>query len=324
MFRRIAALILAALFLLSAVCHAAVRVSVKSEALITGPQITLGDIAVIEGDNASRMAALRQIPLGSAPLPGASAVLTRDVLTARLSASRTDFSGIEWGPVPEAIRINTGGQPVSGQALADTALGLLQSKLPSHPQEDISITLLKLPADLMVPLGSLSYGIEGHSLRFGIPLTLYLTVSADTVLYTRIPIKYELKRFSPVLITSTAITSRQTLAPDLFRLDRLDVSRLPAGYLTSLDQADGLVAARSMPAGTVVYPHHVEKPVLIKRGSSVVITAAYGGVEAVAPGIAQKDGREGQMIPVRNTLTGRVVTAQVVTHDRVEVILTMR
>lgn len=324
MLRRIAALILAALFLLSAVCYAAVRITIKSEAVITGPQITLGQIAVIEGDETSRITALQQIPLGSAPLPGASALLTRDVLTARLSASQTDFGGLEWNPIPETVRISTGGQLISGQALSDIALAKLRQKLPSRPDEEITVSLLKPIPDLMVPLGDLHYGIVGQSVRFGVPLTAYLTVSTDAVLYTRIPIKYELKRFSSVLVTNTTITARQTLAADLFRLDRLDVSRLSAGYLTNFDQTAGLVAKRSLPAGTVVYPHHLEKPVLIKRGSPVTITVVYGGVEAVAPGVAQKDGHDGQLIPVRNTLTGRLVTARVVAKDRVEVILIKR
>jgi flagella basal body P-ring formation protein FlgA len=60
---------------------------------------------------------------------------------------------------------------------------------------------------------------------------------------------------------------------------------------------------------------------LIKRGTAVIITAAYGGVEATASGIAQNDGRDGQFITVRNTATGRLITARVVDKGRVEVAL---
>jgi flagella basal body P-ring formation protein FlgA len=107
----------------------------------------------------------------------------------------------------------------------------------------------------------------------------------------------------------------------MLRLSRLDVSQLPAGYLTSLDQALGLVVKRPLSAGSVIYSSHLDKPVLIKRGTTVIITAAYGGVEATAPGIAQNNGRDGQFISVRNTATGRLITARVVDKERVQVAL---
>lgn len=281
----------------------------------------LGDIALIEGDDASRIAALQQISLGSAPLPGATTLLSRDILTSRLAASLTDFSGVEWGSVPETISIATGGQVISGQVLTDTALAKLKAKLSVRPQEEVSITLLQEIPDLVAPLGVLDYEIAGQSVRFGVPQTAYLTVSTDAVLFSRIPVKYEIKRFSSVVTATAAIAARETLSSDTVRLSWLEVSRLPTGYLTSLDQAVGLVVKRSLPAGSVIYSVHLDKPVLIKRGTAVVITATYGGIEAAAPGIAQNDGRDGQLISVRNTATGRLVTARVIDKGRVAVSL---
>ncbi|KYZ76352.1 hypothetical protein AXX12_07915 [Anaerosporomusa subterranea] len=321
MLKRVAALILAALFLLSTICYSAVRVSIKNEALITGPQITLGDIALIEGDDVSQIAALQKITLGSAPLPGATTLLSREILTSRLAASQIGFSGVEWGSVPEMISIAAGGQVLSGQTLADTALAKLKAKLPVRPQEELSISLLKEIPDLVAPLGVLNYEIAGQSVRFGVPQTAYLIVSADGVLFSRMPIKYEIKRFTSVVTATTAIAARETLSPDTVRLSWMEVSRLPAGYLTSLDQTNGLVVKRSLSAGSVIYSAHLDKPVLIKRGTAVIISATYGGVEAAAPGIAQNDGRNGQLISVRNTATGRLVTARVVDKGRVEVSL---
>ena len=173
----------------------------------------------------------------------------------------------------------------------------------------------------MAPLGILNYEIAGQSVRFGVPQTAYLIVSADGVLFSRMPIKYEIKRFTSVVTATTAIAARETLSPDTVRLSWMEVSRLPAGYLTSLDQTIGLVVKRSLSAGSVISSVHLDKPVLIKRGTTVIISATYGGVEAAAPGIAQNDGRDGQFISVRNTATGRLVTARVIDKGRVAVSL---
>lgn len=321
MFKRVAALLLTALWLLPAAADAAVRIAVTAEAMLTGAQITLGDIAVIEGDEPARIAALREIPLGSAPPPGDRVSLSRHLLTSRLAASQTDFSGVDWTPLPEAVSIVRGGQVLSGQNLADIALARLRAKLPARPDAEITVSLLQAIPDLVVPLGVLDYRLAGQNFRFGTPQTAYLLVSADAILCRRVPVRFEAKQFATVVTTTAAIAARETVTPDRVRLSRLEVSRLPAGYLTSPEQAVGLVLKRSLAAGAVIYPSHLNQPILIKRGSAVTIAAAADGVEVTVPGIAQSDGRAGQFISVRNTITGRRLTARVIDKGRVEVAL---
>lgn len=317
--KKIAALLLAALFLLSTVCYSATRISIANEAFVTGLHITLGDIAEISGDDAAGIAVLKQIRLGSAPNPGTKTILSREILTARLAASQTDFSGVEWGPVPNSITITSGGQVISGQTLAETALTMIKSRLPKGTQAEFSVALLQEIPDMVAPLGIISYDLAGQTTRLGVVQTVNLLVSADGVQVSKIPVKCEVRRFASVLTTAENIVVRETIAPDSIRLSWLDTSRLSAGYLQDPAQAVGLVISRSLPAGSVLYSSYLEKPVLIKRGMPVIICASVGGIEATASGVAQTDGREGQIISIRNAATGRVVTARVLDKGRVEV-----
>ncbi|MDU4960909.1 MAG: flagellar basal body P-ring formation chaperone FlgA [Sporomusaceae bacterium] len=320
MLKRVTALLLAVLLLLTAPAFASVRIAVQAEADVSGTQLTLGDIAVFEGD-ADRIDALRRIRLGSAPPPGARMLLSRDNLIARLDASQADFSGIEWKALPAAVSITGVGQGLDGQTLAAVALNKLKASLPARPGEEIRVSLLQEISDQIVPPGRLDYQLAGQSLRFGVPQTAYLLVSVDSVLARRVPVKFELKRFTGVLTAAAAIEARETVTADMLQLAQFEVSRLPAGYLTDPGQAVGQVVRRSLPAGAIIYSSHLDQPLLIKRGSLVTIAASAGGVEANAPGIAQKDGRAGQFIPVRNTISGRLLTARVVDKGRVEVAL---
>lgn len=317
--KRVAALAVVVLLLLPVVCQAGVRVIVLSEVIVTGPQLTLGDIAQIDGDDAARITNLKKIPLGGAPVPGTKTVLSREVLTTRLIASQTDLSGIAWEPVPEAIAIAAGGQVVDGMLLAETAMAKLRNSLPIRQNEEIVISLLQDVPDVVVPLGVITYDLAPQSVRFGTPQTIYLQTVADGVLFRKIPIKCEIKRFATVVTMTEPITTRTMLTPELVRLSWMEVSRLPAGYLTDTSKAVGLVVLRSMPAGSVLYSSHLDRPVLVKRGAVIVILAISDNVVVTAPGVALSDGREGQQISVRNTATKRMVAARVLDKETVEV-----
>ena len=312
-------LVVGTLLLFSVVCQAGIRISVLSEVLVIGPQITLGDIAQIEGDDVARIAVLKKIPLGGAPAPGAKTVLNRDQLTTRLVASQTDLSGIAWEPVPEAVAIATGGQVIDGKLLTETASAKLKNSLPTRQNEEIILSLLQDVPDLVAPLGVITYGLAPQSIRFGTPQTIYLQVLADGVLFQKVPIKYEIKRFAAVVTVTEPIAARTILTPESVRLSWMEISRLPAGYLTDASKVVGLVVLRSLPAGSVLFSPHIDRAVLIKRGAAVIILASSDNVVATAPGIALSDGREGNQISVRNTVTKRIVTARVLSKETVEV-----
>ena len=318
MSKRVAALLLM-LLMFCAAGYAQTRVSIHSEVIITGPQITLGDVALIEGDDNQQLAVLRQIYLGSAPLPGSTIVLSRDILTTRLVASQVDFSQVKWEAVPPAIAITTGGQAISGQALANIARENLKARFPMRPQERIEVTLLQDIPDMIVPLGKISYEYAGQDIRFGVPQTVYLSILTNGILFTRVPVKCELKRFAAVVTAVEHIPARQVVTPDSVRLAETDVSRLPGGYITEIDKVVGLAVTRPVPKGAPLFSTQMEKPLLVKRGSTVLIVVKYGSVEAAAFGTAMTDGREDQYISVRNTATGKPVTARVVDKGRVEV-----
>lgn len=320
MIKRIAALVLAALFLLPTICYSALRVTIRNDAFVTGKIITLGDIAEITGDDQARIEMLKQIYLGTAPLPGSKTAISRDNLTARLTGSQVDFSGVEWDTPPEFIAITAGGQVISGQTLLQAAKAKLAARFPASGQLEFSIAILQEIPDMIAPLGEIDYSLSGQMMRLGVVQTAYLTIAVDGVQYSRIPVKCEIKRFEPVLTAAATISARQKLTADSVRLMRLDTSRLPDDYLRNPAQAVDLMVNRSLAAGSVILASYLDKPVLIKRGTPVKIVAAIGGVEATAAGLAQRDGREGQFISVRNTATGRLLTARVIRAGLVEVL----
>lgn len=321
MIKRIGLVLLLVVLLNSVVVDAAISITIKPEALVAGKAIHLGDIAELDGDEPVRIAALRQIYLGPAPPPGGKTSLNRDQLTQRLIGSNTNFSGIEWGNVPNVVAITSGGQILSGQLLTELATEKIQEQLALTTLEETVVSIQEPLADLIAPLGRIDYELTGPGLRAGLVQTAYLIVNSDDVLFVRIPIKYEIRRFAQVALANRTLAARQPLTAQDVQLVRMDVSRMASGYFTDCSEVIGLVSLRALPAGSVIYSYHLEQAVLIKRGDMVVIKAVAGGVEVSAAGVALNDGRKGQLIAVKNSETGRRLNGRVLDKALVQVLV---
>ena len=63
---------------------ASIVITVPPEAQVQGPQITLGDVAEIQGEPADTVARLRQVLLGQAPPAGVERLLSKSTLITQL------------------------------------------------------------------------------------------------------------------------------------------------------------------------------------------------------------------------------------------------
>src|SRR5678816_3007804 len=63
---------------------ASIVITVPPEAQVQGRQITLGDVAEIQGEPADTVARMRQVPLGQAPPAGVERLLSKSTLVTQL------------------------------------------------------------------------------------------------------------------------------------------------------------------------------------------------------------------------------------------------
>lgn len=97
------------------------------------------------------------------------------------------------------------------------------------------------------------------------------------------------------------------------------LATLPYGPLRGSTAIDTLVAARALPAGTVLTSSTTVRPMLVRRGDVVGVTVRVGEVQVRARGEALRDGRLGETISVKAE-SGTVFSGEVVDRGRVEVL----
>lgn len=297
---------------------AGVAVAVNAEATVTGPYITLGELAAISGDDQERIKTLGVLKLGNAPPPGQKMVLTSDMLGARLASAGADYSGITW-QVPATFVVTTAAQTVSGERLLALAAEAVQSQVGGNGGNEVTVTPIGTSPDVLAPLGRLDMKAEvPGGIRYNAPTVAAVIISADGRPFTTVNLRFNVKAYEQLVVAARNIAVHEEISADNVRVERREVGRI-SGYITDLDKVIGLRARRPMTAGTPLSEAMVDKPVVVKRGATVTILVQIGEMVVAAGGVAMQEGREGELIRVQNLTSKRIVSARIVDRNTVQV-----
>lgn len=113
--------------------------------------------------------------------------------------------------------------------------------------------------------------------------------------------------FSHALVTSRALAKGAALQPSDVQLTETEVSKLGQGQLQSLEEIQGVVLRRPVPAGTVLTPALVVSPNVIRRGTRVTLVNGQGPIQVEMLGEAVTDAARGQRVRVRALNSGKII-----------------
>lgn len=295
-----------------------ITITVHEQAEVKGPLMTLGDIADINGDDTERIARLQAVKLGNAPLPGNNTVLTGELISMRISASSADFSDVTW-QLPEKVTVSTLSQTLIGQSVADCAIQAVKQQLGTDG--DTTVEAAGLPMDTNYRVGDLSLKVEmPRNIRYNGPTLVKVNVSLDGQKVAAETVRLNIKMFKEVVVATKSILPHEVFSGDSVKLERMDISRLPHGFLTDVNKVVGLSARRTISPGMVLSSTMLDRPVVIKRGDKVTIIARVGGTEITAPGQAMQDGSEDQIIRVQNLNSQKIISAKIIDESSVLVL----
>jgi flagella basal body P-ring formation protein FlgA len=285
---------------------AGVSVRLPAEAVVKSDEISLGDLASIEGDQdlAQR---LRQVRLGPAPAPGASHRLDARYLRLRLSEPGLEPERVDLH-APDHVVITRASQVLPGPVLIEAVTRQIQERLDSRSAVDgpIAVVALNRPGDLQVPAGAIDIAATFNP-DAPVPGTLAATatVKVDGRSAQTIPLSFRLGRYGTVLVAVHAVDAKAAVGPNDWRLERRPTSDVPAGALSALPESADLEAARPIRAGDVLTPALVKPRLLVRRGQIVTLLLEGPGFRIVTQGVAVTDGRRGESLRVLNPTSKR-------------------
>jgi flagella basal body P-ring formation protein FlgA len=310
--------VLFALFTAAATAQQAV-IHVNDQATVGSPSFTLGDIARVDSGDSSLAAAVRSVRLGVSPMPGNWRELDREYIRSQLS--RNGFYGNKVKlQSPALVRIYRESQSV-GQVMLESRLrGFIAVNAP-WGADDMDITEISYAGDIIIPAGSLEVDIRprGSGSYLGrTPFVVDLIVNGQVERQLVMQVKIAVYR--EAVIAVKAVRARSIINRTDLEIRRVDIASVSGNTFSIVDDVAGMSTTTYLQPGQIITSKDVTPPIIIKRGQAVSLEAVRPGFTIRTTGVAQKDGRKGEIIPVLNPSSRKIVKAKVVSEGRAEVI----
>jgi flagella basal body P-ring formation protein FlgA len=286
--------LLTIVFLLGVTVHAD-EITLKAEAYVGGPTITLGDIAVVKGPDA---AWLKSIEIGPAAVPGAvrrvdAALIQNKIQNAGFDSDEIQVNGkrttvktlsldVKTGMIAEDLR-----RFIEKEMPWDSALTLIEVSPPTKgfTVSDGEIDFIWKPSPEYDYLGQGNFRGE-----------LIVNGEIEKSFYA----KAKIETYQPVLVATTSIARGDSLSQSNTRLEKKELSSLKSDAFFSLTELEGTVARSSIFQGQIINSKKVIPKRIVKRNQIIQVETRVGGIRINARGLALKDGAAGDVLTCRN------------------------
>lgn len=293
-----------------------VTVTLPLEASVDGSEITLGDIADIQGDVTSEVASLRDFNVGYAPAPGYSRVLQRWRLEQRV---KRDLPGLTVNFLGEsACRVWPRTAEISPEELEAAARAALIGELGGA---DVELSLHRELSPEVVPAGRESRRLvadrSGAALRSG-TINVPIRVVIDDVKYRTVWVSFDATLYREMPVLRRPIPLGGKIEDGDLVLQRTAVEASFQGEPLTPEKLIGATARHALLTGRPVSSYDVTRESAVKEGETVTLEVKNGQVLVSTKVMCMTDGYVGDVVPIRTLATGKELTALVAQKGRLE------
>jgi flagella basal body P-ring formation protein FlgA len=129
--------------------------------------------------------------------------------------------------------------------------------------------------------------------------------------HARLWVKADVRVFEEVVVSSQPLASQEIVKRNDVRLERRDTSGLQARRFYRIDEVVGQQVTRAIPVNETLTQKRLERPTVMRRGSAVVLVYETSGLRVETQGIAEENGRTGELIQVKNPASGKLLRGMV-------------
>lgn len=300
---------------------AAITIVLPMEAEVRGSEIELGEVATIQGATAEELALLEDLELGRTPTPGYSRVLTPADVQAHvrrvLPGAEVTYAG------RRACRIELATHAITPPMISAAVHAELAAVVGAR---DITWEPLDKLATLEVPLGQggaeprLEVVLGAPRLTTG-PLPVEVRLLVDDELYRSVRARWDVTVWETLPVLTRNLPAGSRVLPTHFELERVALPAEGRGAVLMPAAMDGVVARRSLVAGSVVLDGDVDRPSVVHEGEQLTLLVKKGSIEARVQVIATATAAVGDRIRVRRLSGGVELHAIVRSKELCEVVL---
>ncbi|MGP0075328.1 MAG: flagellar basal body P-ring formation chaperone FlgA [Bryobacteraceae bacterium] len=123
------------------------------------------------------------------------------------------------------------------------------------------------------------------------------------------------------VVATELVLPGQTVAPSQVRIETYDDFPLRNDIVRNLEEVVGRMPRRPLREGLPIFRADLIEPFQVQRGDLVDVTAIAGAAQLHLPALAETPGRQGDMISLKNTHSGKLFRARIEGKDKALVIV---
>jgi flagella basal body P-ring formation protein FlgA len=287
----------------------AVVVRFAPETVVTRPDVLVGDVASVQGEDALARR-LRTLHFGPAPAPGASHRLGADEVRLRLRQPGIDLRHVEL-VLPDHVVITRASQVLPAASLVDAVRAQLLPRLETPGAGRPAIVPVSPLSDLVLPTGTVQLLPQVQESASPMFVAATVTVRVDGRDYQSLPLTFRVGHYRDVLVAAHTLEPKRVLEPGDFRVESRPSTEVPRDALASAMDVPDLEAVVTVPAGEVIVPRMLRQKILVKRGEMVTLVLEGNGFRITTQGQASEDARRGDAVRVVNVSSKRELVGRV-------------
>jgi len=208
---------------------------------------------------------------------------------------------------------------ITAEEIRERAENFLINNL-DWPPESMDIKVRYEAKDILFKEGELhlDFNMRKNSRAIGrIPLTVQVKLNDKTIRRLRVDARVGV--YQDVVKTVNSIPRGNVISASDVIVERTRSEKIFKNVATHLDKVIGQAATKNIQVGKIIKFRDLKQVPTIKRGSRVMIVAKRGTMRITAPGAVREDGFKNSIVQVVNLETKKLIYAEVINANTVEV-----
>jgi flagella basal body P-ring formation protein FlgA len=299
----------------SSLAMSAPRITFFPRSEVAGDRVVLHDVARVEGvRDADQRASLYQLDLGDAPRPLSTRTLSRPRVLLLLKQAGMGHVRVVF---PRKVVVVRPGQRMAGHAVSALCKRAVSEYVSSVAPTGVRAQVegVAVRGALLLPAGEVSAVASSRSSGFGGSMFFTVSVLVNGVEAARKQVSGRVSLHGPTCRLAVDLARGHVLA----NTDLTETMGVIERGSIGCDAAIGKSLRTRGRAGTSVRASALEAPVIVHRRERVTLVYQSGPLRVISKGEAMKDGAAGEVIPVMNIDSRKVLRARVISPGRVTV-----